>query len=323
MKNLRTLLLYCFVLTLIIPLCVAEIGISVSSYDPVSKLAKIKITNTDQTAYSELKISIDGSTAMIVADQLNAGNSALTPQIIEPGMHNIVLTTKEGKTVTKSLNFAKSEEQVQQETNQTEELTNLRRKELANESTQNQEQLNKDVLEELKKMNETEETKSQVQKGTQVSEQKTEGSFFKKYYSYGAIVFISLLILAVIYLFLIKKFLFKKTVPENFEKPQQTMPEDKKEQEEQILFTLQQGIQKTGEGYSYRKPETVEEQKPLERKRPLLTRDISSLIDCFVNLIKEGYSQEQIIQSALSAGWEKEEIEEALKEAETRRGKVR
>lgn len=322
MINLRTPLLYFFVLVFIMPLCIAEIDISVSSYDPFSKLAKIRITNTDQTTYSELKISIDGSTAVTVANQLNVGSSALTPQIIEPGMHEIVLTTKEGKTVTKSLNFAKTEEQVQQETNQTTEMIELKKEELENESIQAQEQLNKEILKELEKKNETEEIKSQMQKETQTSEQKTEGSFLKKYYLYGVMIFISFLILAVVCLFLIKKFLLKKTAPKNFEKPSLIISEDKKEQEKQTSFTPQQGVQQVEEGYSPMKPKIAEEQKPLERKSPLLTRDISGLVDYFDKLIKKGYSQEQIVQAALSVGWKKEEIEEALKEAETKRGEM-
>lgn len=345
MRNLPSMLLYLFVLVLIMPWCIADLSISVSSYDPVSKLAKLKVANTDQIAYSELKISIDGSMAVMVVNQLNAGGSALTPQIVEPGTHNVILTTKEGKTVAKSLNFAKTEEQAQQEVNQTEELSKLREEELENRSAQTQERLDEEILKELENINKTEEVRSQVEKQTQMSKPKTEGSFLKKYYLYGITAFAVILILVLAYLFLIKKFLLKKNEPEpkeklagtvtpptfepakepilkNFEKHPETPVEERNEPEKQIRPVSQQAIQKPEEEPGCRTHKTVEEQKPLERKRPLLTRDVSSLVDYFINLIGDGYSQEQMISMALSVGWKKEEIEEALREAEIRRGSM-
>ncbi len=114
----------------------------------------------------------------------------------------------------------------------------------------------------------------------------------------------------------------KEPILKNFEKHPEIPVEERNESEKQIRPTSQQAIQKPEEEPGCRTPKTVEEQKPLEHKRPLLTRDVSSLVDYFINLIGEGYSQEQMINMALSVGWKKEEIEEALREAEIRRGSM-
>ena len=92
-------LLILLVFSVLIPICTAELDIVISSYDPFSGLAKLKVANSDNIGYSEIKLAVDNGLAVQVADYLAPENCFSIPQTIQPGEHTILLTTKEGKSV--------------------------------------------------------------------------------------------------------------------------------------------------------------------------------------------------------------------------------
>ncbi|MBM3200021.1 hypothetical protein FJZ53_03710 [Candidatus Woesearchaeota archaeon] len=273
-----------------------------------------------------------------MADKLVFNNSLIMPQIIEPGTHNIVLTTKEGKTVTKSLTFSKSEEQVQKEAEQAEELSKLREEELAKKSAETQEQLNKQINEESEKAAEVEETRSVVENSAGASKQTEGGSLFKGYFLYGMISVSALLILALAYVFGIKKLFTSKPKPVNEEKLAGVVtPPDFENVKSPVLEPASTPLEEAPLSNKNREqaqtksldlPQKSEEElgfrasKPSKRdnvpKTSSLERDISSLVEYFVSLIKENYDKDQMVKIALNAGWKQEEIKEALKEAKLR-----
>lgn len=163
MKTNKLLVILCAALFLVLPLCTAELDVKVSSYNSTSQLAKIEVVNTNVESYSEIMLTIDNRPPVFVAESLKPDNSALIPQIIDPGVHDIVLTTKEGVTVKKSLYFLKNEYQLAAEVENSERLWKLRQEKLGKLAQETKAELDKLIKEEEAKKAEVEALKAQVE----------------------------------------------------------------------------------------------------------------------------------------------------------------
>lgn len=162
MKTNKLLVILCAAFFLVLPLCTAELDVRLSSYNSTSQLAKIEVVNTNTEGYSKIMLTIDNRPPIFVVESLKSNNSALISQIIDPGIHNIVLTTKEGVSVKKSLNFLKNKDQLSAEVENSERLWRLRQEELGKLAQETKEGLDKLVEEEKEKKEEAEKVKAQV-----------------------------------------------------------------------------------------------------------------------------------------------------------------
>lgn len=133
---------------LILPFCMADLDIEVDSYDSTTKLAKITITNTYPDSYSEIKLVIDDLPEISVVDYLAPDNCASIPQIIEPGNYEATLTTKEGKTIIKTLTFSKTKEELETEKERSERLRKIRKEELEKLAQKTQEKIEGEISDE-------------------------------------------------------------------------------------------------------------------------------------------------------------------------------
>ncbi len=163
MKTNRLLIILCAAFFLALPLCTAELDVKVSSYNSTSQLAKIEVVNTNTKGYSKIILTIDNRPPVFVTESLKPNNSALIPQIIDPGVHDIVLTTKEGVTVKKSLYFLKNEDQLAAEVENSERLWKLRQEKLGKLAQETNEELDKLIKEEKEKKEEVEDVRAQVE----------------------------------------------------------------------------------------------------------------------------------------------------------------
>lgn len=95
----------------------AQSGIDVilKTYDSTSSEAKVQIINLDDVDYSDIYLTIDTWNPVKVVNILGAKSSAVIPKIISPGEHILKVTTKEGVSAEKKLNFLKTASQIQEE----------------------------------------------------------------------------------------------------------------------------------------------------------------------------------------------------------------
>jgi len=93
---------------LIIPAAYAGLEVRVISYDSDTKMGQILIANTGQTDFHDLRFTIDGMTRDYPGSLLKPGSGYIIPQVVEPGVHNVTLSTNEGEVIRQRLLFART-----------------------------------------------------------------------------------------------------------------------------------------------------------------------------------------------------------------------
>lgn len=91
------------------------IDITLSTYDSTSNEAKIQIINLDDIDYHDIYLTIDTWTPVKIVNTLGAKSGAVILKIIPPGERVLKVTTQEGVSVEKKMNFLKTASQIQEE----------------------------------------------------------------------------------------------------------------------------------------------------------------------------------------------------------------
>lgn len=104
-------------LILALELVAAQSGIDITlnTYDSTSHEAKIQIKNLDDVDYHDIYLTIDAWTPVKIVNTLGAKSGAVVIKIIPPGERVLKVTTQEGVSVEKKLNFLKTASQIQEE----------------------------------------------------------------------------------------------------------------------------------------------------------------------------------------------------------------
>lgn len=92
-----------------------EFEIVVVKYDPDAQNAQISIKNIGDHDYHDVTIAIGDLEPVNIVGLLRIGNAIKVPRGIPPGDWKITVAAAEGVSVTKELNFPKSEKQVKRE----------------------------------------------------------------------------------------------------------------------------------------------------------------------------------------------------------------
>ena len=311
---------------ILIPFCTAELDITLISYDPITNLAKLEISNTDSTDYSKIKLSINNNPMIIVTDYLVSENSASIPIVIKPGEQELTLTTEEGKIVTKNLTFAKIVQQVKEDVKKSDRLSIFKTDEFKKTVQDTQEDIEKKVAEESEKTEQIEETAKNIDK-------KIESLPSKGYpiYFYGLVVLGFLILSFVIYIFLKKKnFLRKEKTIESSEKTssqevqnqqiteesgKKTMPQTQPEIKREIVEPYSE---KTGSQEVQNQQITEESgKKTTSQVQSRLKKDSIKLKSYINQALKKGHTHRQIFEALEKSGWNKKIIIEIFKEIES------
>lgn len=192
------LLILGIIFVFVLPFCMAELDINIESYNSITHLAKLKISNDGLTSYSDIKMTINDNYEVPVVDLLTSENCVSIPQIIETGTHKFTLTSKEGETLTKELTFSKTEEQLIEEKERIDRLRTLRKEELAKIAQKTQKKIEKKLSGELEKKEEVEDIRSQIDKKDKIEESPSK----KKYL---LLLLIPLIVLLAVFINYMKK----------------------------------------------------------------------------------------------------------------------
>lgn len=92
-----------------------EFKITLVSYNSEERSAQIRIENTGNQDYSDLTMSIDNLEPKHIVGLISPGGAIKLPRGVPPGKHTITISTAEGVTVSKELDFPRSELQVKKE----------------------------------------------------------------------------------------------------------------------------------------------------------------------------------------------------------------
>jgi len=117
----------CLIIMLILALelvaAQSGIDITLSTYDSTSHEAKIQIKNLDDVDYHDIYLTIDTWTPVKIINTLGAKSGAVIMKIIPPGERVLKVTTEEGVSAEKKLNFLKTASQIQEEIEEAKEVS--------------------------------------------------------------------------------------------------------------------------------------------------------------------------------------------------------
>lgn len=112
MKKIFTILI---LLLFSINVLAQNLDVSIVSYDQKTKSTRIQIKNLADKDLHDVKIKVDQSREIPIMDLLKKGTTSSTFLGIEHGEHTIVVTSKEGITLTKKIYLSPTEEQINQD----------------------------------------------------------------------------------------------------------------------------------------------------------------------------------------------------------------
>lgn len=113
-----------------------EFEITLIAYDSETQSAQIGVKNIDSKDYHDVSMAIDNSQPVRIVGLLRQGNAIKIPKGIPPGKHTITVSTTEGVTVKKELDFPKSQKQIKKELEIEEEVKEIKKKTVGKEETQ-------------------------------------------------------------------------------------------------------------------------------------------------------------------------------------------
>lgn len=140
-------------LILALELVAAQSGIDITlnTYDSTSHEAKIQIKNLDNVDYHDIYLTIDTWTPVKIVNTLGAKSGAVIIKIIPPGERVLKVTTQEGVSVEKKLNFLKTASQIQEEIEEVKKVSGGATGSAAEKEAQRIEELRKKQREFLEK----------------------------------------------------------------------------------------------------------------------------------------------------------------------------
>ena len=109
-------LTYPIILLLLASFVIAEgLEIKLIQYDSQTDYARIQIVNRDKNSLHDIKLTIDNQKPTDIVQLLGPGNAVVKSFNIPTGSHKMVVSSKEGITLTKDIQFSKSSDEVKQD----------------------------------------------------------------------------------------------------------------------------------------------------------------------------------------------------------------